>query len=136
MRLVAEDDGTDVERLPAPCRDPGLIDGHKPLHPGKKERGVDPRDAQAITGHFKPSRIHVRSEDAYPAVAASKRLHAFEHRLTVVQGRVARIHLDRSVGDDPGPAPFTVLPLHAEHVIAEDVAEAEVVEVDILTPAP
>ena len=82
-----------------------------------------------------PARVHVRAEDAHPAVAASKRLHALEYRLAVVQGRVARLHLDRSVGNDPGPPPLAVLPLHAEHVIAEDVAEAEVAEVDVFAPA-
>ena len=63
-------------------------------------------------------------------------LHALEHRLgRSGRGRVARLHRDRSVGDDPGPEPLAVLPLHAEHVIAEDVAEAEVVEVDVFAPA-
>ena len=136
MRFVAEDDGADVERLPAPRRDPRLVDCDEPLHPGEEQRGIDSRHAETVAGYLEPAGVHVRPEDPHPAVTASKRLHALEHRLPVVQRRIARLELDRAVGDDAGPPPLPVLPVHAEHVIAEDIAEPEVVVVDVFTPAP
>jgi hypothetical protein len=91
---------------------------------------VHDRNAQAAAGIVQTFCVHVRAENTHLAIHPTKRLVTVEHGLTVVQHRNPGLQRDRLVRLDFGVYPFTVLVTHTEHMVGENGAESELVEID------
>ena len=106
--------------------DPGL------LHPAEGADGLDEvllrdlRHAHAAHALHHAAAVAVRPEEADLAVRAPVGLQALEAGLAIVQDGGRRVQGQGTVGDDPGVVPALLGGVvHQEHVVGEEVAEAQ-----------
>ncbi len=123
---MADDQRADIQRLTAPSRNPLAVGHHQFIDCLQKQGFVDFRDAESSARVAHSLGIALRAEYSSPPVLSVKGLETLEHRLTVVEAQRPGFDGERAVGLDTRIAPCSVVKIHDEHVVAENVAESGV----------
>jgi hypothetical protein len=95
---------------------------------------IDFRDTQAVTGTVKALDVIVKPEYMDRAVYGAKGFKAFKYALPVVDGAKGRINSQRTIGHDPRFIPFPIAVIHPQHMIGENLAKNEIIEIYIFDP--
>ncbi len=88
-------------------------------------------NTKSPAGLMQPLGIHAGAKYAHFGVDPAKCLVAVKHGLTVMQHRNPRFQGNRLIGLNLRIKPFAVRVSHAEHMVAKNRAETEVVEVNL-----
>ena len=125
-RLGGDDEGADIEGGARLGGDPVLVHGDDGLHGLHEVLHGDLGDAQTVVGVVGPLGVHVGAEEIVGAVGGLVSLQAFKHLLAIVEHHAGGGQSQVVERLDAGVVP--ALPsgiVHQEHVVREDLAEAQ-----------
>ena len=119
-------EGTDVQGSAVGVGDPVLVDFHQSLDGLDKVLNGDLGNAQTVGRILHSLRVAVGAEELNGVVSGAVGLHAFEDLLGIVEHHACGVQLKGSVGNDAGVVPaFAIGVVHQEHVVAEELTEAQ-----------
>jgi len=127
--VSGEGEGADVERVALLLGNPVAVNLQQVDQPFQEGLLVHGGDAQPVAGTIEALDVPVHAEDVDRAVLAMEGLEALEDRLAVVQCGERGEYAHGAEGYYLRLVPFSLAVGHPEHVVGEDIAEAQPGEV-------